>query len=83
MFFIAVFLPITVSDSVVKKAFSELSEVHDVFPFKFKKIYNDINNDKYHIRITPNKTKHGFSHEILFNDSRHFQVIWAEKKYTE
>ena len=50
----------TVSDTAVKKAFSEFGEVHDVFDSKFKKPYNDISNGKHHIRITPYKTKHDF-----------------------
>ena len=73
------FFPTTVSDNAVKKAFLEFGEVHDVFDGKFKKPYNDISNDKCHIRITPYKTKHDFSHEIFFDDSYLFRVMWAEK----
>ena len=63
------FFPTTVSDTAVKKAFLEFGEVHHVFDGKFKKPYNNISNDKRHIRNTPYKTKHDLPHEIFFDDS--------------
>ena len=44
------------------------------------KSYNNISNGKRHIRITPYKTKHDLLHEIFFDDSQLYQVIWVEKK---
>ena len=78
--FVTMFLPTTVSDTAVTKGFSIFGEVHDVFSGRFKKPYNDISNGKRHIRITPYKTKHELPHEIFLDDSRSFQVMWAEKK---
>ena len=63
------FFPADVSDTTVKKALLEFSEVHDVFDGKFKKPCNDISNGKHHIRITPYKTKHDLPREIFFDDS--------------
>ena len=73
------FFPTDVSDNAVKKTLLEFGEVHDVFDGKFKKPYNDISNGKRHIRITPYKTKGDLPHEIFFDDSWLFQVMWAEK----
>ena len=78
--FVTMFFPTTVSDTTVKKTFLELGEVHDVFDGKFKKPYNNISNGKRHITITPYKSKHDPSHEIFFDDSELFQVIWVDKK---
>ena len=60
------FFPTTVSDTAVKKSFLEFDDVHDG---KFKKPYNNISNNKRHIRITHYKTKHDLPHEIFFDDS--------------
>ena len=70
----------TVSDTAVKKAFSEFGEVHDVFDDNFKKPYFNISNSKRHIRITPYKTQHDFPPNTFFDDSKLFQVTWADKK---
>ena len=70
----------TVSDTAVKKAFSEFGEVHDVFDDNFKKPYFNISNCKRHIRITPYKTQHDFPPNTFFDDSKLFQVTWADKK---
>ena len=78
--FVTMFFPTTVSDNAVKKSFLEFGEVHNIFDGKFKKPYNDISNGKCHIRITPYKTKHDLSHEIFFDDSYLFRVMWAVKK---
>ena len=64
--FVTMFFPTTVSDTAVEKVFLEFGEVHDG---KLKKRYNNISNDKRHIRITPYKTKHDLLHEIFFDDS--------------
>ena len=78
--FVTMFLLTTVSDTAVKKANLEFGEVHHVFSGKFKKPYSDISNGKRHIRITPYKTKDDLPHKVFFDDSRLFQVMWAEKK---
>ena len=70
----------TVSDTAVKKAFSEFGEVHDVFDDNFKKPYFNISNGKRHIRITPYKTQHDFLPNTFFDGSKLFQVTWADKK---
>ena len=67
--FVTRFFPTNVSDTAVKKAFSEFGEIHDVFDDKFKRPYNGISNGKHHIRITHYKTKHNLLHEIFFDDS--------------
>ena len=64
--FVTMFFPTTVSDTAVEKFFLEFGEVHDG---KLKKRYNNISNDKRHIRITPYKTKHDLPHKIFFDDS--------------
>ena len=65
-----IFLPTTASDNVVKKEFLEFEvhEVHDIFAGKSKKAYNEINNDKPQIKITPYKPKRDLPHEIFFDD---------------
>ena len=77
---VTMFFSTTVLDTAVKKAFLDFGEVHDVFDGKYKKPYNNISNEKRHIRITPYKTKHDLSYEILFDDSQLFQFMWGEKK---
>ena len=47
------FLPTTISDTAVEKAFMEFGEVHVVFPSTFKKDFNEIRNGKRHVRLTP------------------------------
>lgn len=77
-----IFLPTTASDNVVKKEFLEFEvhEVHDIFAGKSKKAYNEINNDKPQIKITPYKTKHYILLEIFIDKSRSSQVMWVEKR---
>ena len=78
---VTMFLPTTLSDTAIKKSFLEFGEVH-VFAGKFKKPYNNISTNKGHIRITPYKSYYDTSPpmKFFFDDSRPFQVMWAEKK---
>ena len=51
------YLPTTVSNIAVKKAFMEFGEVHTVFAGRFKETdVKDICNGKRHIHLTPFKS---------------------------
>ena len=76
------YLPATVSNNVVKKAFMEFNEVHTVFAGRFKETdFKGICYGKRHIRLTPFKSKHDLPYEIQFpDDDRYFLVMWTDKK---
>ena len=64
---------------MLKKGFLEFGEVHDVFSGKFKKPYNDINNGKCHVRISPYKTKNDLCMKYSLINLGLFRS-WAEIK---
>ena len=81
--FVTLYLPSTISDTAVKKAFLEFGTVHTVFPGRFKDGLQGICNGKRHIRLTPDGSKHDLPYEIQFpGDHRFFNVLWAEKIVT-
>ena len=65
------FLPTTISNAAVKKAFMEFGDVHTVFAGRYKKEeFQSICNGKRHIRLTPFKSKHNLPHEIQFGENQ-------------
>ena len=68
------YLPTTVSNIAVKKSFMEFGEVHTVFAGRYKETdFKGICNRKWHMRLTPFKSKHDLPHEIQFpDDGRYF-----------
>ena len=78
--FVTMYLPSTISNTAVQKAFMAFGNVHTVFEGRFKDDLKGIRNGKRHIRLAPNKSKHDLPHEIQFpEDDRFFKVLWAEK----
>ena len=78
--FVTLYLPSTISDTAVKKAFMEFGTVHTVFAGRFKDDLQGICNGKRHIRLTPDRSKHDLPYEVQFpGDERFFNVLWAEK----
>ena len=50
--YITMYLPTTVSDTNVRKAFDHWGVVHDVFQGTYKKDFHEIKNGKRHVRVT-------------------------------
>ena len=50
--YITMYLPTTVSDTSVRKAFDYWGVVH-VFQGTYKKDFHEIKNGKWHVRVTP------------------------------
>ena len=75
------YLPTTVSDTNVRKAFNHWGVVHDVFQGTYKKDIHEIKNCKRHVRVTPHsRDKSCFPHTIPFSENnKFFRVFWAEK----
>ena len=80
--FVTMYLPTTVSNIAVKKAFMDFGEVHTVFAGRFKETdFKGICNGKRHVCLTLFKSKHDLPHQIQFpDDDRYFHVMWAKKK---
>ena len=80
--FIAIFLPATVSDTAVERAFMGFDEVHVVFAGTYRSDFKEIWNVKRHVRLTTiHVSKTDFPHEIQFQGSdRVFNVMWAKKE---
>ena len=78
--FVTMYLPSTILNTAVEKAFMAFGNVHTVFAGRFKDDLKGIRNGKRHIRLTPHKSKHDLPHVIQFpEDDRFFKVMWAEK----
>ena len=75
------YLPTTISDINVRKAFDHWGVVHDVFQGTYKRDFHEIKNGKRHVRVTPhNGDKSCFPHTIQFLEkNKIFRVVWAEK----
>ena len=75
------YLPTSVSDTNVRKAFDHWRVVHDAFQGTYKNDFHEIRNGKRHVRVTPhNGDKSVFPHTIQFpENNKIFMVFWAEK----
>ena len=76
------FLPTTVSNTAVKKAFTNFGKVHAVFAGTYReKQFKGICNGERHIPMTLFRSKQDLPHKIQFGKNRKlFHAIWAEKK---
>ena len=79
--FVTMFLPTLISNTAVKRAFSEFGVVHTVFAGTYKDApFKSICNGKRHIRLTPSRSKQELPHQIQFaENTRFYHVMWAEK----
>ena len=65
--FVTMFLPTTISNAAVKKAFTHFGEVHTIFPGRYKEEkFKSICNGKRHVRLTSFHSKHDLPHKIQF-----------------
>ena len=79
--FVTMFLPTLISNTAVKRAFSEFGVVHTVFAGTYKDApFKSICNGKRHTCLTLNHSKQELPHQIQFaENTRFYHVMWTEK----